>query len=718
MSDIRSWGTWISKERGGVAPYDKPILTHHAQDSGDPIGRVVSAKWVRLWGDQARFQDDYKSPAARYDEGSGKIVIEAAILDKDAQEKVLDGRYSTFSSGQSSADAWCSVCGHNIGGTGQWCEHVPGRVYEVELDGSEDTRSFQMYLITSYLDYHEGSFVNIPGNAFSKVTEIKADELQTLGSQIEDSMNLEHADSYGVATLPAWSQVTLLDSAGGKTDLIRPEGAEDKIPYGRDNVRGSTQVAVIDLEHVAATADQTDSDTEGTMDYDAFAKANIARSMFYADGPVEVNKRSRSSDRLLYGAYTFFRTITTEDDGHQHVLDLEVNLRTGDVLGYTSLTADSSPEHAHTVEMTIEDLNALRKGLKGKTGSPLTGDKDTHTHKFQLAFGAADSMGDEFMSLEEILDRIQELERCIDTNELTDLQVRRLRPVADDLEVLEKVGCDSKAIQAVRRKSKDSTFCGPGRSFPVPDAAHFHAARKLVHRLKASAEDKAEIHQRIIRRGKTLGCGGKNDTAAGGVFARLLQGNGEMDKDKTKDNDAQTPPAPDAPGTAQDENQEVFSVEELTKLTKQQSDTIDRLEGEVKTLQSTADSRQAQNEKLVEENTDLRDSIRRGLAERLVFARMISGHADTRDLTDESDYQSLAEEYAKRTVDSLEDAVKDSLPEVHKALEDHTGGRMRFLTDTDESTDPVGRHGQRTSDDGPSNDTDTSDVSEKDLQTI
>ena len=39
VRDKRSWGTWISADRGGLAPFDKPVLTHHQQSDGDPIGR-------------------------------------------------------------------------------------------------------------------------------------------------------------------------------------------------------------------------------------------------------------------------------------------------------------------------------------------------------------------------------------------------------------------------------------------------------------------------------------------------------------------------------------------------------------------------------------------------------------------------------------------------------------------------------------------------------
>lgn len=59
-----------------------------------------------------------------------------------------------------------------------------------------------------------------------------------------------------------------------------------------------------------------------------------------------------------------------------------------------------------------------------------------------------------------------------------------------------------------RKKLKDSVFCGPGRSFPVNDCAHYTAALRLLNRSKYSDSTKKNIRACINRRGKKLGCGG------------------------------------------------------------------------------------------------------------------------------------------------------------------------------------------------------------------
>jgi len=58
-----------------------------------------------------------------------------------------------------------------------------------------------------------------------------------------------------------------------------------------------------------------------------------------------------------------------------------------------------------------------------------------------------------------------------------------------------------------RKKLKSSTFCGPGRSFPVPDCKHVAVAKTYLSRAKFSASTKKKIAGCINRKAKQLGCG-------------------------------------------------------------------------------------------------------------------------------------------------------------------------------------------------------------------
>ena len=53
-----------------------------------------------------------------------------------------------------------------------------------------------------------------------------------------------------------------------------------------------------------------------------------------------------------------------------------------------------------------------------------------------------------------------------------------------------------------RKGLNKGTFCGPGRSFPVPDCAHSTAALRLLNRSKFSSSTKAKIRSCVVAKGK------------------------------------------------------------------------------------------------------------------------------------------------------------------------------------------------------------------------
>lgn len=66
---------------------------------------------------------------------------------------------------------------------------------------------------------------------------------------------------------------------------------------------------------------------------------------------------------------------------------------------------------------------------------------------------------------------------------------------------------DAKLSAKQRKALKSSTFCGPNRSFPVPDCSHVAAAKRLLPRYKGPG-DKGRILACVNRKGKQLGCPG------------------------------------------------------------------------------------------------------------------------------------------------------------------------------------------------------------------
>jgi|11_taG_2_1085331.scaffolds.fasta_scaffold00231_15 hypothetical protein len=71
---------------------------------------------------------------------------------------------------------------------------------------------------------------------------------------------------------------------------------------------------------------------------------------------------------------------------------------------------------------------------------------------------------------------------------------------------------EDKALTTEQRKDlPDSAFCGPNRSFPVPDCAHVTAARRLIGQAKASGETKAKIMACVNSKSGKMKCGKSED---------------------------------------------------------------------------------------------------------------------------------------------------------------------------------------------------------------
>jgi hypothetical protein len=63
-----------------------------------------------------------------------------------------------------------------------------------------------------------------------------------------------------------------------------------------------------------------------------------------------------------------------------------------------------------------------------------------------------------------------------------------------------------KLTTKMRKQLKESTFCGPNRSFPVPDCKHVATAKAYLNRSNFSAATKRRIAACINRKAKQLGC--------------------------------------------------------------------------------------------------------------------------------------------------------------------------------------------------------------------
>lgn len=185
--------TWISK-------YNKPVLKSHDLTT-EPVGRVVKAifkytnedaesvakfltsddpkKETENW---IKYIRDNKEIIADSENALGYIYLIARISDKDAIEKILDGRYKTVSVGAATDASICSACGANWS-AGEVCEHEP-------FLGGADEDGNPLCFIAGNFEYREVSIVNNPADSQARIVDIYTeDEINTLldSTSIEDS---------------------------------------------------------------------------------------------------------------------------------------------------------------------------------------------------------------------------------------------------------------------------------------------------------------------------------------------------------------------------------------------------------------------------------------------------------------------------------------------------------------------------------------------------
>lgn len=107
----------------------------------------------------------------------------------------------------------------------------------------------------------------------------------------------------------------------------------------------------------------------------------------------------------------------------------------------------------------------------------------------------------------------EECEECI--VELTEEEAKEVdwAKLDEELEAeVEVDSADAKLSSEARNKLSGKSFCGPDRSFPVPDCAHVTAAKRLIGRAKVSDSTKSKIMACVNKKAKSLGCGGSEDS--------------------------------------------------------------------------------------------------------------------------------------------------------------------------------------------------------------
>lgn len=258
---------------------------------------------------------------------------------------------------------------------------------------------------------------------------------------------------------------------------------------------------------------------------------------------------------------------------------------------------------------------------------------------------------------------------------------------------------DAKLSSEQRNKLSGSTFCGPGRSFPVPDCAHVTAARRLIGRAKVSDATKSKILGCVSRKAKSLGCGGgakkdaqtaqtveKSDTIQaqdtelkklvdeakmGNAAAEVLNHYDSLNKHyRGGDDDLKGRMRHlhyrvgehwDSSSSLEWAKQHVKAMAKdevliATKDLAEKEEALNRLSDEVKTANDAIAAAKASNVEMLK-------SAKKYMATQIVMYKTLTGNADYKGL-DAAAIAAKVEELSKRHVTSLKDAVADIMSEL------------------------------------------------------
>jgi len=205
---------------------------------------------------------------------------------------------------------------------------------------------------------------------------------------------------------------------------------------------------------------------------------------------------------------------------------------------------------------------------------------------------------------------------------------------AEYTEISERLFADKAISPDARKTMKEGTFCGPNKTFPVPDCKHVSTAMAYLNfpatKTKYSAAVRARIASCVRGKAKSLGCSStKKDSAD--LAAQLAD-----------------------------------AAKQVTALT-----------DETTKLKTDLQGKDAQITEANTKITDLHKQTKRLLAEKIIDLSVISHRASIKDLVAEKNadertkkYTAMADDLLGRNIESLTDTIKDLNRDVCFAITD------------------------------------------------
>lgn len=497
--------------------YSKPILLHH-EDHKDPVGRVVAAQYIDTSGvikdkyngmivkdrfgkevgtitDQLLkdFISGHMPFALQVDtirtllkdsvledtdyEGLGYGQIVANIVDPLAIQKLLDGRYLTGSVGATTDKAVCSVCRQDWTDSGA-CDHKPGGIYD----------GVKCFIIAGNLSYDEYSFVNMPADRHSKVLELHY-------NGVTDSINIENdykGRIYEVQLgFPQYDSVQSKEENTVKTEDILPVEGNVDIKDSLETPEGQVTDAVPEGDQESVQSSTEETSVEDSATEEELEEENVEPEETFNEFITRILAADSISKEDEYDAYSFVLDAMEVKDSQTDWDKISEEME--------KFVAELEEDDE---ELQVEDadkpqdkpggsnVGKYKKGpFCGPAGGAPKGSYPVNTKKRAKAALAYARHAPNPSGIRKCVCRHwSSLPSC--GSKSKDMYSKSVQDAMFTGEQFDKLPA--------------SSFCGPGRTFPVTDAAHYIAVKTLFDDYKGEA-DISVIVNKLERKAKAFG---------------------------------------------------------------------------------------------------------------------------------------------------------------------------------------------------------------------
>lgn len=520
-------------------------------------------------------------------QGLGFGQLDLHISDAEAAEKILDERYLTVSVGFTTTEAYCSDCKQDWANEGP-CEHKPGEM----IDG------LPMVLVPGNFNYDEVSWVNNPADQFAQTIQVS--QVSTGASLVDNHTNqplpemvpiLVSAGQGGIYRLDSFKDVEPtrakeIQDVAARTETKPgrkvPEGSMIKSANRRTKKRKRGD-KVEDYDVLVVKVEDSDVELEFPIEVEDLIFTKDAKMVHYLTTEDGSNPHMHRAilDPATHNGHTSY------DDEHSHGV-LNKVIQEGGKKEYDSdsgeFTFIAGAAHTHELDKKVEALTDSTKDsnpstvndpsrLPKKTGDPSrdigeipNGGNEPGQDPANPPVIQVDPRkvtirklgSDETQEIELAEDQKREDYAAPDGWEIVEPEAAPEVELSDAVKAkdfyeeymipeLDKMAqenpelyVDARLTAEQRKKLKGSTFCGPDRSFPVPDCAHVTAARRLIGRFKGSDSEKKKILACVNRRARSMKCGSSKDSVEPILISIPLEDNQSQEVRLTSADDLAT----------------------------------------------------------------------------------------------------------------------------------------------------------------------------------